>query len=520
MTKKPFVSIISLLALAVICVYVSAANAALPIPQGIPVPQDLINELPSVLMDNINNPHQNLPSFEELKNLYIEKDFGQRLRTSEMDMIETYVKQNPKDPNAWILLGKAKLAVIPNPEMIQQCFLKASQLGSEEGTVLYHYAILRDINRSNMKTFNELYKFAQNGNLLAAFLVAETLTHGRDYFRVLNTLPEEQRLVAAATFYEMVINANFIDWGENCSEIARQRMLEIRGQLPQLQFNSQTSSAQSQPSAAAPSTSTSPTLLQNVQTSGSKRTVDDKYLSDKQKQLLKNAFDILDNFAVTAKYVNSNRPLHHVEDNLKKEFRSPIPSYTYLLQSAKQIEKLSIALREYVSNGIESKQAQNQSYFKEFYQKYANTKVFDWIEDTNKRQMAYNELNNVCAFFASAAQDYYDFFNLSEDKLKKCVLDYDVYGNGNNIKKALNKTLKKISWGFSDGVGYGYQYDADGRRSFTSYRDVEVRGYYENRLGELIPTTFRFEVYRNPGNPNLWCKKIYSFPDWFDYELH
>ena len=64
-------SIVSLLALAVICVYVSAANA-FPAPQGIPLPQG-IPDLPSILMDNINNPNKDVPSFEELKKDFIEK---------------------------------------------------------------------------------------------------------------------------------------------------------------------------------------------------------------------------------------------------------------------------------------------------------------------------------------------------------------------------------------------------------------------------------------------------------------
>ena len=71
MSRKPAPSIVSMLAITVICIYVSSANA-FSAPQGIPLPQG-IPDLPSILMDNINNPNKDVPTFEELKKDYIEK---------------------------------------------------------------------------------------------------------------------------------------------------------------------------------------------------------------------------------------------------------------------------------------------------------------------------------------------------------------------------------------------------------------------------------------------------------------
>ena len=516
MSRKSMLSIVSLLALAVICVYVSAANA-FPAPQGIPVPQELINELPSMLMEGMNNPNKNLPSFEELKQIYIERDHGQRLTGQEMSMIEAFSQQNPNDPNAWILLGKAKWAVTSRPDTPEQCFLRASQLGSEEGTILFHYAILRDINRSTPDAFNALYDLAQKGSAHAAFLVAETLTHGADYFPPVTDIPDEQRFGVAATFYEMVINANFVDWGQNCSDIAKQRMMEIRSRFPQIQLNHQTSVAPSQSSTASSASS------QNVQTptSDSPRTIDDKYLSDEQKQSLKEAYDEVDDVAVKALYVGDViRLKSKIEDDLERYFyNSSIPSYTHLLQCATILDDLSKQLVDYVINGIDNKKAQNQSYFKDFYQQFVNSKSFDWIEDANKRKRAYGELQGACNFLAKSAPDYYQFDKVSEDKLKNSVLNCDFYGNGNKVVKALNNTLSKIRWSYSNGA-IAYEYHGNGQGKFTSYRYVYVSGYHENNRGKLEQVTFRFKVYKNAGDTNLGCISADDYvPTWFAHEL-
>lgn len=508
MTKKSFLSIISLLALAVICAYVSIANA-FPAPQGIPVPQDLIKELPSVLMNNLNNS-QKLPSFEELKNIYIERDYGQRLLTSEMDMIEMYVKQNPKDPNAWILFGKAKWAVTGRPDTPEQCFLKASQLGSEEGTILFHYAIIKDINRSNMKSFDELYSFAQKGNLLAAFIVAETLTHGRDYFPVVFDLPDEQRLGAAAAFYEMVINANFIDWGKNCSDIAKIRLQEMGitfdvAAQPNAQNDSTTTSMSSGSSSTGGKAASNDTI----------RGFDVKYLTEKQKKDADEAFDFLEDDAIKLDDMVAvgGEPLWRLPENVSKT--SPA-LYKHYEDRYKKLQYVVDTLRQCLSD-IYAGKVKDAAYYTNLYNKLAKEKVFDWVEDTNKRKTAYDKVKGCCEYYGKVADAYHSFASIPNSRLKELISEQRAYDGGRTIGEAIDFALEKPNWQFKEIL---VECAPKSQGTIIMSKTIVVDGYYESALNTMVHGMLFFRVVQTNGEQSIKVEYALGKEDeWFDYAL-
>ena len=502
MIKKSFLSIISLLALAVICAYVSTANA-FPAPQGIPVPQNLVNELPSVLMNNLNNS-QKLPSYEELKNIYIERDYGKRLTGKDMLMIEAYVQQNSKDPNAWILYGKAKWAVVSRPDTPMQCLLKASQLGSEEGTVLYYYCKMHGPYGGSVNDFNALYEMAQKGNLLAAFIVAETLTHGRDYCPFVFDLPDEQRLGAAATFYEMVINANFIDWGKNCSDIAKIRMQEMGITFNvAAQPNAQNDSTTTSMSSGSSSTSGKAASADTV------RGFDAKYLTEEQKISTAAAFDALEDEAIE---LGDTSNWGSISENM---FKASPELFKHLEECRGKLQYVRDTLRGCVDD-IYAGKAKDTAYFTNLCNKLTKEKVFDWVDDANKRKTAYNNLKSRCEYYAKVAAAYRSFASIPNSRLKEVICEQRKYDGGRTIGEAIDFALGKANWQYGE-IKVGCYPE---NNTFYISKDITVDGYYESAINAMVHGVLSFSVSQSNGEQTIHVIYVRGVSEpWFDYAL-
>lgn len=502
MKRKHMLSIVSLLALAVICVYVSAANA-FPAPQGIPLPQG-IPDLPSILMDNINNPNKDVPSFEELKKDFIEKVSAKQ--EPNLYLIEKYVQQNPNDPNGLIMLGRAHLIIgsLWGYDRIAQCFLQASQMGAEEGTILYYYTTLLNYNVPQREAFNGLFSIAQKGNPLAAFFIAECLHHGENSSPLIGTIEQQERENAAAAFYDMVINANLTDWGKDCAEIAKMRMQQM-GRTFNVGPNTNSSFANQ------PSNNTT-TIGQTTSSGSGIHGIDDKYLTESQKQHVTEAFDRLDKDAIELEYLHVD--YYPPETSLEGSLKANPALYDRYMECQGKLQYLQDTLSSYF-NGIYEGKAKNTSYFTNLYNKLVQEKVFDWIEDANKRKIAYDKLKGCCAYYAKAAAAYYQFANISNSHMQEVVKSAKIYENGRTIGEAINFALDKPNWEYRQSKIYC---DAQTQEPIWLSREIHVDGYYESALNTMVQGEVSFIVGKHAGDSNLNVT-CYHKGEWFDYAL-
>ena len=500
MKRKHMLSIVSLLALAVICVYVSAANA-FPAPQGIPIPQE-IPDLPSMLMDNINNANKNV-SFEEAKNNYMERVSAGG--EPDLYLIEKYVQQNPNDPNGLIMLGRAHLIIgsLWRYDKIAQCFLQASQMGSEEGTVLFYYTMLLDYNAPQHEAFNGLYAMAQKGNPLAAFLMAERLLRGKDSSPLIATIGKNDRENAAAAFYDIVIRANFSDWGKNYADIAKARLQEL-GRVPD---------TASQPVMANNTSSTSPSSEGQSSSNNTIRGFDVTYLTEQQKQSVIDELNSLENDAVELLYVNNYN--HYLPDDISYTPNETNPTIgDYLWECRTKLVYIGETLNKHFQ-GIYENKARDPSYFKNLYSKLEKEKVFDWIADVDKRKTAYNKLKGCCDYYAKAAALYYPFADISNSHMQEIVREQIIYDNGKTIGQAIDFILEKPRWRYSHS---GIICNAVNKSPIILSRDVNVDGYYESAKGAMVQATLGFTIFQKEGEENHHFEAA-PWKEWFDYAL-
>ncbi|OUO94842.1 hypothetical protein B5F39_02950 [Cloacibacillus sp. An23] len=351
---------------------------------------------------------------------------------------------------------------------------------------------------------------AQKGNLLAAFIVAETLTHGRDYCPFVFDLPDEQRLGAAATFYEMVINANFIDWGKNCSDIAKLRLQEMGrsfAETPQqnTQNNSAATNMSSNPSSTGGKAASGDTL----------RGFDVKYLTDEQKKDADEAFYSLEDDAIKLDGIvaSDGKAPWRLSENVLKT--SPA-LYKHYKDRHGKLQYVVDTLRKCLDD-IRAGEAKDTAYYTNIYNKLTKEKVFDWVEDANKRKTAYVKVKDCCEYYARVAAAYHSFASIPNSRLKEIISEQRVYDGGRTIGEAIDFALEKPNWQFREIL---VECNPKSQGTIIMSKTIAVDGYYESALNTMVHGMLFFRVLQTNGEQSIKVEYALGKEDeWFDYAL-